>query len=97
MVSDDTNLIRSSSFMALGTIFSRITGFIRSLMIVAVLGTGLLGDAYNVGNTTPNIIYNLLIGGSLTAVFVPQIVRAFRNDDGGNLFISRLEIGRAHV
>ena len=90
MVSDDTNLIRSSSFMALGTIFSRITGFIRSLMIVAVLGTGLLGDAYNVGNTTPNIIYNLLIGGSLTAVFVPQIVRAFRNDDGGNLFISRL-------
>ena len=87
---DDASLIRSSSLMALGTIFSRITGFIRNLFIVAVLGTGLLGDAYNVGNTTPNIIYNLLIGGSLTAVFVPQIVRAFRHDDGGKAFISRL-------
>ena len=84
---DDASLIRSSSIMALGTIFSRITGFIRNLLIIAVLGTGLLGDAYNVGNTTPNIIYNLLIGGSLTAVFVPQIVRAFRHDDGGKAFI----------
>ena len=76
--------------MALGTIFSRITGLVRNLMIVAVLGTGILGDTYNVGNTTPNIIYNLLIGGSLTAVFVPQIVRAFRDSDGGVGFISKL-------
>ena len=76
--------------MALGTIFSRITGLVRNLMIVAVLGTGILGDTYNVGNTTPNIIYNLLIGGSLTAVFVPQIVRAFRDPDGGLGFISKL-------
>lgn len=85
-----SELIRSSAFMALGTLLSRITGLIRGLLTVAVLGTALLGDTFNVGNTTPNIIYNLLIGGALTAVFVPQIVRSFRESDGGSAFVSRL-------
>ena len=85
-----SDLIKSSAFMALGTLLSRITGLIRGLLVVAVLGTALLGDTYNVGNTTPNIIYNLLIGGALTAVFVPQIVRSFRDSDGGSAFVSKL-------
>lgn len=89
-MSDDSSLIKSSTLMAVGTLLSRITGLIRGLLIVAVLGTALLGDSYNVGNTTPNIIYNLLIGGALTAVFVPQIVRSFRDSDGGSAFISKL-------
>ena len=89
-MSDDAGLIRSSSLMGLGTIVSRITGFIRNLLLVAVLGTGVLGDAYNVANTTPNIIYNLLIGGALSAVFVPQIVKSFRDADGGSTYVSRL-------
>ena len=76
--------------MALGTLLSRITGLIRGLLTVAVLGTALLGDTFNVGNTNPNIIYNLLIGGALTAVFVPQIVRSFRDSDGGSAFVSKL-------
>ena len=89
-MSDDAGLIRSSSLMGLGTIFSRVTGFIRNLLLVAALGTGILGDAYNVANTTPNIIYNLLIGGALSAVFVPQIVKSFRDSDGGSAYVSRL-------
>ena len=76
--------------MGVGTILSRITGFIRNLLLVAALGTGILGDAYNVANTTPNIIYNLLIGGALSAVFVPQIVKALRDSDGGSAYVSRL-------
>lgn len=89
-MSEDANLIRSSSVMGLGTIISRATGLIRNLLLVAALGTGLLGDAFNVANTTPNIIYNLLIGGALSAVFVPLIVQSFRQEDGGSAFISRL-------
>lgn len=89
-MSEDSFLIRSSSIMALGTIFSRITGLIRNLLLVAVLGTALLGDTYNVANTMPNILYNLLIGGALTAVFVPQIIRASRESDRGSAYISRL-------
>ena len=86
----DNQLMRASSVMAVGTIASRITGLIRNLLLVALLGTALLGDTYNVANTMPNILYNLLIGGALTAVFVPQIVRSLRDSDGGNGFISGL-------
>ena len=83
-------LFRASGIMALGTIFSRITGFIRGILIVAVLGTTLLADTYNVANTMPNILYNLLVGGALTAIFIPQLVRSFDQEDGGDGFASRL-------
>jgi putative peptidoglycan lipid II flippase len=86
----DSQLLRASSVMAAGTIVSRITGLIRNILIVVLLGTAILGDTYNVANTMPNILYNLLIGGALTAVFVPQIVRSLRDSDGGSAFISRL-------
>jgi putative peptidoglycan lipid II flippase len=83
-------LFRASGIMALGTIISRITGFIRGILIVAVLGTTLLADTYNVANTMPNILYNLLVGGALTAIFIPQLVRSFDHEDGGDNFASRL-------
>jgi putative peptidoglycan lipid II flippase len=76
--------------MAIGTIISRITGFIRGVLLVAALGTALLADGYNVANTMPNIIYNLVVGGALTAIFVPQLIRSFSDPDGGVGFASRL-------
>jgi len=83
-------LFRASGVMALGTIISRITGFIRGILIVAVLGTTLLADTFNVANTMPNILYNLLVGGALTAIFIPQLVRSLDHEDGGDSFTSRL-------
>ncbi len=84
------DLFRASGIMAIGTIISRITGFIRGILIVAVLGTVLLADTYNVANTMPNILYNLLVGGALTAIFIPQLVKSFDDHDGGDGFASRL-------
>ena len=84
------DLFRASGIMAIGTILSRITGFFRAILGVAVLGTALLADSYNVANTMPNILYNLLVGGALTAIFVPQLVRSFADEDGGHGFASRL-------
>ena len=86
----NNELFRASSIMAVGTILSRITGFFRAILGVAVLGTALLADTYNVANTMPNILYNLLVGGALTAIFVPQLVRSFSDEDGGHGFASRL-------
>jgi len=86
----NNELFRASGIMAVGTILSRLTGFIRALLAVAVLGTALLADTYNVANTMPNILYNLLVGGALTAIFVPQLVRSFSDEDGGHAFASRL-------
>ncbi len=86
----EDSVIRSSTIIAVGTLVSRVTGLVRGLLLVAVLGTTLLGDTYNVANTMPNILYNLIIGGALASVFVPQMVRAIREPDGGSAFLSRL-------
>ncbi len=72
---------RASGVMAVGTLASRVTGFLRTVAITAAIGTGLVGDAYNVANTTPNILYDLLLGGVLTSVIVPVLARAAREDD----------------
>jgi putative peptidoglycan lipid II flippase len=73
-------LLKSSAVMALGTVASRLLGFIRNAVIVIALGTGPLGDVYNVANTFPNVVYDLLLGGILTAVHVPMLVRALEKD-----------------
>jgi putative peptidoglycan lipid II flippase len=75
-----SGLLRSGAVMAVGTLASRITGFLRTAMLVAALGTGALADAYNTANTVPFIVYDLLLGGVLTAVVVPLIVRARERD-----------------
>jgi putative peptidoglycan lipid II flippase len=82
---------KSSRLMALGTMASRATGLIRQFMIVATLGVDSLGGAYAAGNNLPNVIYILVLGGALNAVFVPQLVRAMNRDrDGGAAYASRL-------
>ncbi|MEU8780300.1 murein biosynthesis integral membrane protein MurJ [Streptomyces sp. NPDC048637] len=77
--------------MAAGTIVSRITGFLRTLVIAAALGVGTLNDSYQVANVLPSMIYFLVGGGALNAVFVPQLVRAMKkDDDGGEAYANRL-------
>ncbi|MFG2981646.1 murein biosynthesis integral membrane protein MurJ [Streptomyces sp. NPDC048258] len=86
-----TSVLRSGALMAVGSVVSRATGFVRSAVVVAALGTELLGDSYAVANTVPNIIYMLLIGGALNAVFVPELVRAAKEHrDGGAAYTDRL-------
>lgn len=76
--------------MALGTLASRATGFLRTLIIAVAIGTA-VGDAYNAANTIPNIIYELLLGGVLTSVVVPLLVAAAKDDtDGGEAYAQRL-------
>ena len=77
--------------MAFGTLLSRATGFVRTVAIVAALGVNPVSDAYNLANTTPNILYDLLLGGVLSSVIVPVLVRVSRDEeDGGEAFASSL-------
>jgi putative peptidoglycan lipid II flippase len=75
-----SSLLRSGAIMAIGTVVSRVTGFLRTAVLVMALGTAALGDAYNVANTIPNIVYDLLLGGILTSVIVPLIVQSRERD-----------------
>ncbi|WP_109029153.1 murein biosynthesis integral membrane protein MurJ [Streptomyces rubrogriseus] len=84
-------LLKSSAVMAAGTMVSRLTGFVRSALIVSALGVGLLGDTFQVAYQLPTMIYILTVGGGLNSVFVPQLVRAMKDDDdGGEAFANRL-------
>lgn len=86
----DTGLIRSTRVMAAGTLASRFTGLISKLLLAWAIGIA-VGDAYNVANTIPNIVYELLLGGILTSVVVPLIVAAATRDtDGGEAYAQRL-------
>ncbi|WP_435127405.1 murein biosynthesis integral membrane protein MurJ [Actinacidiphila sp. bgisy144] len=85
------NILKSSALMAAGTLVSRVTGFVRTLVIAAAIGVATLGDSYAVANTLPTMIYILTIGGGLNSVFVPQLARAMKNDaDGGSAYANRL-------
>lgn len=84
-------ILKSSALMAAGTLVSRLTGFVRTLVIAAAIGVATLGDSYAVANTLPTMIYILTIGGGLNSVFVPQLVRAMKDDDdGGTAYANRL-------
>ena len=86
----DSSLARSSAVMALGTVASRLLGFVRTSTLTAVVGIGLAADTFDVANTLPNQFYLLLAGGVLNAVLVPQITKAATHDDGGHEFVNRL-------
>ncbi|MCK1794627.1 murein biosynthesis integral membrane protein MurJ [Streptomyces sp. XM4193] len=84
-------LLKSSAIMAAGTLVSRLTGFLRTVVITAALGAAMLGDTYTIAYMLPTMIYMLSIGGGLNSVFVPQLVRAMKNDDdGGVAYANRL-------
>lgn len=81
----------NASGMAVGTLLSRITGVIRDIALVAAIGTGIFSDTYSVANSIPNIIYILVAGGAINAVFVPALVRHMNDDeDGGKQFTDQL-------
>ncbi|WP_052440801.1 murein biosynthesis integral membrane protein MurJ, partial [Streptacidiphilus anmyonensis] len=85
------NLLNSSAIMAAGTLVSRGTGFLRTMVIAAAIGIKTIGDDYSVANTLPTMIYILVGGGALNAVFVPQLVRSMKNDDDeGEAYANRL-------
>jgi putative peptidoglycan lipid II flippase len=76
--------------MAFATLVSRITGFIRIVLLAAILGAA-LSSAFTVANQLPNLIAALVLEATFTAIFVPVLARAERDDpDGGTAFVRRL-------
>lgn len=68
--------------MSFGTVLSRVTGLLRLVAIAAALGVAesKLPDTFNLANTAPNIIHELILGGVLTSVFVPVFVELIEKD-----------------
>lgn len=77
-----TSLKRATALMTVGTVISRVTGMLRLMAIAGALGIAesRLPDTYNLANTAPNIIYELVLGGVLTSVFVPVFVELLEKE-----------------
>lgn len=86
-----SSLGRASLIIGAGTMLSRVTGLLRTIVLIAAIGAvGQASDAFAIANQLPNNIYALISTGLLTAVIVPQIVKASTQADGGRGFISKL-------
>lgn len=75
------HLLRASAVVGIGTALSRVTGFLRVAAIAYALGAAALAGTYSYANETPNMLYELLLGGVLTATLVPQFVRHVERED----------------
>ncbi|MGE0879885.1 MAG: murein biosynthesis integral membrane protein MurJ [Acidimicrobiia bacterium] len=75
-----SRLLRDNVVVALGTGLSRVSGFLRIAVLSTTLGAGGIADAYNLANNTPNMVFELLLGGILTATLIPVFTTQF--DDG---------------
>jgi putative peptidoglycan lipid II flippase len=86
----DAALVSRSWGMALATLVSRVTGFARIVLLAAILGAA-LSSAFSVANQLPNLVAALVLEATFTAIFVPVLARAEKNDaDGGTAFVRRL-------
>lgn len=76
-----SRLLRSNLVVAIGTALSRLTGLIRIAVFVYVIGRTALADAYQIANETPNIVFDLLLGGLLAATLVPLFTSFLHDGD----------------
>jgi putative peptidoglycan lipid II flippase len=85
-----SSLLRSNVVVALGTALSRLTGLVRVAVFAIVIGQTALADAYNGANNSPNAIYELLLGGVLSASLVPMFTRQAedRDDDATSAVVT---------
>jgi putative peptidoglycan lipid II flippase len=80
----DQGIARPAGVMALATAVSRVTGLFRLLALIFALGVAesRLADTFNIANTLPNILYELILGGVLSSVFIPLVVDGLEGDEG---------------
>lgn len=78
--SREPSLARASGVMAIATVTSRVSGLLAKILIAGVLGIGMINDSYTVANTLPTVVNELLLGGVLTSIAVPLLVRAQQNE-----------------
>ncbi|WP_221182535.1 DUF6049 family protein [Curtobacterium sp. PhB137] len=89
----ERSLGRASAMLAAGTMVSRILGFAKTFVLAYAIGQNASpsANAFAVANQLPNNIYALIAGGLLSAVLIPQIVRAMKNGtDGGQAYVNKI-------
>src|SRR5438067_10983833 len=74
-------IARDVTTVGSATLLSRLLGFFRDAGIAAVLGAGILSDAFFAALQIPNLFRRLLAEGAVNSAFVPMWLRL--KDEGG--------------
>jgi putative peptidoglycan lipid II flippase len=74
------------------TLVSRLTGFIRDVVMAAILGAGPMADAFFIAFRLPNHFRAILAEGAFNAAFVPAYARTLEEDGAkaARLFADRI-------
>lgn len=93
---DGTSLGRGAAVITIATAVSRVTGFVRVVVVAAAMGTTYLANTYQTANTAPNLIFELAAAGVLTSVFVPTFVEHLtkhRSEEGWDAANAMASVG----
>lgn len=77
---EGVSILKSSMAMTVGTLASRVTGLLRTLMMAYALGATVTASAYQVANTLPNMVYEIVAGGMISASFLPVLMLVMERD-----------------
>ncbi|HEX2308314.1 MAG TPA: lipid II flippase MurJ [Jatrophihabitantaceae bacterium] len=70
------SLARAAAVIAVLTVLARLAGFVRTAVFSRAVGPGCVGSVYQTANTIPNIIFDIIAGGTLAALVVPVLAPA---------------------
>ena len=74
------SLFKSIATFGSFTLLSRITGFIRDMVLARFLGAGLIADAFFIAFKLPNLFRSLFAEGAFTSAFVPMVSQKLAGD-----------------
>ena len=80
------NLLSSASIFSFFTLISRISGYVRDILIAVFLGTSIFADAFFVAFRLPNTFRRLFAEGTFNAAFIPSYssIKLSNKDKGKN-------------
>lgn len=86
------SLARAAVLIGAITVLSRLAGFARSSAFTREVGSGCVGSVYQTANAIPNIVFDIVAGGILSALVVPVLAPALHRGDRGeaNVLVSAL-------
>lgn len=64
-------MLKTAGFMAGATFLAKVCGLVRDMLIAAFFGTGMEADAYMTATRLPTTLFDIVIGGVISAAFIP--------------------------
>ena len=84
-------MLLTAGFMAMATLLSKVLGLVRDSLLTAYFGSGLESDAFLTASTIPTTLFDVIIGGVISAAFIPVFndIMSKRGKDEAMKFVNK--------